>query len=203
MSAKKSDERPSIDRLIELQKFLNNFHAIERVIHLSKDSERRENDTEHSYTLAMLTWYLAQYFPELDTNTCIRMALVHDLVEIYAGDTFTFGDKAMLASKAERELRALEKIEKEWPDFKELTKDIREYEALNTPESCFVYALDKLVPVIVIYLGGGKTWHDYSITLEDLRNNKKDKIAKSPQSVYYFESLFEILEKVPHYFPAK
>jgi len=142
------DKRPELSRVIELQSFLHNFHSIERVIHFSKSSERRETDTEHSYTLAIISWYLAQYFTELDTNLCIRYALVHDLVEIHAGDTFVFGEKSMLESKAKREQLALEKIKNDWADFPELTADMQAYENLNNPESCFVYALDKIVPNI-------------------------------------------------------
>jgi putative hydrolase of HD superfamily len=70
----------------------------------------QENDTEHSYNLAMTAWYLAAYFPELDKNKLIRYALVHDLVEIHAGDTFAFGDAKHIASKSEREAAALNQL---------------------------------------------------------------------------------------------
>lgn len=201
MDHKANGKLPDLHRIIEFQAFLHKFHNIDRVIHFSKSSDRRETDTEHSYTLAMLAWYIAQYFPELDTNKCIRLALVHDLVEIYAGDTFTFGDKAMIDSKAERERMALEQFEKEWPDFKELTNDIHEYESLKTPESNFVYVLDKIVPVIIIYLGEGRTWKEFNITLNDIRENKKYKVLKSPQAAHYFNSLIELLKKRPELFP--
>jgi len=202
MSDIKKAKVPQLNRILELQSFVQNFHYIERVVHLSDTSERRESDTEHSYSLAMMAWFVALHFPELDTNKCIRLALVHDLVEIYAGDTFTFGDKELIASKAQRELAALERIEKEWPDFKELSDDIHEYENLETPESSFVFALDKIIPSIVIYLGGGKTWRDHSITLEQIREVKERKV-KSPLVLHYYDELFEILETLPHYFPDK
>ena len=201
MANKLRGKLPDLHRIIQLQSFLHEFHSIERVIHFSATSDRRETDTEHSYTLSIIAWYVSQYFPELDTNLCIRLALVHDLVEIYAGDTFTFGDQMMIDSKADREKEALLKLEKVWPDFNELTEDIHNYEDLKTPESNFVYVLDKIVPIIVIYLGEGRTWKEFNITLDDLKNNKKYKVLKSPQAAHYFDALVELLKDKPELFP--
>jgi putative hydrolases of HD superfamily len=200
MGNKTGAKKPDLTRVIKLQSFLQYFHDIERVVHLSKTTNRRETDTEHSYSLAIIAWYLAQYFPELDTNLCIRYSLVHDLVEIHAGDTYIF-DEAMLQTKVAREHDALIKIEEEWPDFPEMSTDIRAYIEHASPESCFVYALDKVMPIIVIFLGGGHTWHEYDISLKKLEQDKRPKVMKSPQVLHYYDALMKMLKDYPDLFP--
>jgi putative hydrolases of HD superfamily len=191
---------PDIQRLFDLQKLLHQFHTIERQVHLPGEPIRPESDTEHTYTLTMSAWFLAQYFPELDTNTCIRLALVHDLVEIYAGDTFAYATGKPQASKSDREEAALKKIAGEWQDFPELVEAIEGYEALATPESCFVYALDKLMPPIIVFMGQGHSWKAHKITFEKLLGNKSSKIQKSPQVLTYFNQLVKLMQQNPDYF---
>src|SRR5487761_1693983 len=111
-------KKPDIHRLIEFQSLLHQFQAIERVTHVPGKFEP-ENDTEHSYNLALSAWFLAQYFPHLDRDKIIRYALVHDLVEIHAGDTYIYADQATIDTKKEREHAALLQLEKDWPDFPE------------------------------------------------------------------------------------
>lgn len=91
-------DKPDIRRLLEFQKLLVQFQHISRVTHIPGSWEA-ENDTEHSYNLAMTAWFLAPHFPQLDCDKLIRYALVHDLVEVHAGDTYIYADEATLASK--------------------------------------------------------------------------------------------------------
>jgi putative hydrolase of HD superfamily len=81
-------KKPDIHRLIAFEELLLRFRTIERMIPLPFSSQENENDAEHSYALAMTAWFLAPHFPHLDRDEVIRMALAHDLVELYAGDTF-------------------------------------------------------------------------------------------------------------------
>lgn len=192
--------KPNIQRLFDLQSFLHQFHHIERVVSLPENVERNETDTEHTFTLAMTAWFLAQYYPELDTNKCIRYALVHDLVEIYAGDTYAFADQARLDSKVEREKAALEQIRKEWPDFTEMTKAIEGYETLDDKESCFVYALDKIMPPLLIFMAEGHTWKRQRITFDMHHSKKLQQVPKSPEIYEYYEQLVKLLRKNLHYF---
>ena len=195
--------KPSLSRLFELHNFLQEMHYVNRVVHHPKFKDRQETDTEHSYTLAMFAWYLASFFPDLDRDKCIRLALAHDIVEIYAGDTFLYGKQEELDTKATREKEALNRIKKEWSDFGQMTEAISEYEAKQTQESCFVYALDKIMPIFMIFLGEGHTWKKENITLEMLITKKEAKVALSPEINYYFEELIKLLKVNDHYFPSQ
>jgi putative hydrolase of HD superfamily len=194
---------PSLDRLIEFQKFLLPFHHIERAIDMTRHIERRESDTEHSFSLALLTWFIAADAPKINTERAIMLAIVHDLVEIYAGDTFPYGEQAMIDSKVERELAALNQIKQEWPDFAGFTEAIEEYEARKTPEAKFVYALDKIQPMFMVILAEGKSWKAKNISLSRIYEEKVDKVALSPEIMPYFEELTSYLTKNSHLFPKK
>jgi len=193
-------KKPSVGRLIEFQQFMLAFRNIKRVIHIPGLLEEQENDAEHSYTLAMAGWFLAQYFPKLDRNTVIRLGLVHDLVEVHAGDTYFYAHESVLATKKQREQEAYEQLVKEWSDFPDLTEAIKEYEDLKTEESRFVYALDKIMPIVMIFLGKGHTWQKEKITLEMLHSKKKDKVVLSPEINEYYDQLCELLRQNQHFF---
>ncbi|HUA13476.1 MAG TPA: HD domain-containing protein [Candidatus Sulfotelmatobacter sp.] len=190
------EDRPDVDRLIELQKFLLDFRSIERGIHLPiKGKMVRENDVEHSYFLAMMAWFLSPHFPELDRDLLIRTALVHDLVEVYAGDTYIFADKARLGSKEKREQQAYDRIRAEWPDFPQMNKIIEDYEAKISDETKFIYALDKLIPEIVNLINGGYTWKTENISLDKLLETKRDKLKLSEGIDRYYEEICKILKR--------
>lgn len=178
---------------------LHEFQAIERIVDVP-GRDTSENDVEHSYHLAMASWYLADSFPELDKDKIIRYALVHDLVEVHAGDTFAYGTIDELASKESREAAALTQLQKDWKDFSDLGNTIEVYEKKEDQEALFVYALDKIMPIIVILAAEGKTWKDRGITLEQLRISKTPKVALSPQVLPYLNELLEILSKRPELF---
>ena len=196
-----------LQRTIDLQKLLLNFYHLERTM-LLPDVEggisRNETDTEHSYSLAMAAWYIAQEFPHLDTNKCIRYALVHDLHEIYAGDTFIYDpSEEVLATKAAREEAAIERMAREWPDFSEMNEYLEGYERREDPESRFVYALDKIMPMILNHLSGGRNYRAHGITLEDVKQAKADKVAVSPEIQQLYKELIAIFEARPDYFEKK
>lgn len=190
--------KPDINRLIELQKLFLIFSNIDRRIHRQHDQDLRlENDTEHSYNLAMTGWYLAKWFPELDRDLIIRFGLIHDLVETYAGDTYIFAPEDELATKAEREADALIKLEQEWPDFSDMTQHIHDYESKSSPESKFIYALDKIMPVMVVYINDGYNWKDSDITAKILHDTKAAQVSLSPEIKPYFDQLHELLLQHP------
>lgn len=204
MDMTQGGRKPSIKRVLELQKLLNSFADIQRVVHIKRHGTYAlETDTEHSYDLAMTAWFLAEYFPELDTHKVIKLALVHDLVEIYAGDTFAFADQKVLASKSAREAAAQKRLAEEWQDFPSLHACIQEYETRKTPEACFVYALDKLMPMMVIYLHEGYTWRDKKLSLQRLYTEKMTKVIVSPEITAYWHKLHQLLLEAPHLFPSE
>lgn len=191
--------KPELKRLFDLQGLLVTFSNIERVIHKSNASKQfvHENDSEHSYNLAMIAWFLSEHFPELDQTTVIKLALAHDILEVHSGDTYIYGDPAHIASKPARETAALERLETEWPDFPEMTNYMHIYNTRNTPEAKFVYALDKILPILLIYQNNGYTWKKENITVEKLNDHKREKIALSPEIMPYYEEIYELLLRSP------
>ena len=194
--------KPSIERLLEFHQLLNRFAEVERVVHIKRGGKYvLESDSEHAYNLAMTAWFVADSFPGLDRNKVVELALVHDLVEIHAGDTFAFGEQAHLDSKAAREAAAQKQLAKDWADFPALHAAIAEYEALQTAEARFTYALDKLMPMLTVYLNDGFTWRDKKLTLERMAREKRQKMSTFPEVLPYWEALHGILLKQPELFP--
>jgi len=196
--------RPDAHRLIELQKLLLAFSHVERKLKRKHhDNFVHENDTEHSYNLAMTAWFLAKYFPELNDALLVKIALVHDLVEIHAGDTYAYADQTLLDTKPAREKEALEKLKHDWEDFPEMISHIEDYELRSSPEAKFIYALDKLMPIMIIYINDGLTWKEEGITVKMLHDVKEAKVALSPEIQPYYDQLRAILLDSPHIIPAK
>lgn len=185
-----------LQKLLGFAKILNEFQRVERVIRV-KDNERFENDVEHSYDLAMLSWYILTTMETvLDRDRVIRYALIHDFLEVYAGDTYNFStDAAHVASKHEREAAAVIKLRETVSEFTELHEAIDAYEKRDDAESRFVYALDKIDPIIQTYLDDGKIWKEKNITIEMVYENKKDKVALSPEIKAYFDEFMMLLRK--------
>jgi putative hydrolase of HD superfamily len=199
-----SSKKPNLDRIISLQEFFIAFGDIERVIHLKTSSGHvKENDIEHSYSLAMTGWFLSQAFPHLNSSKIIRYALVHDIVEVYAGDTYVFADQSELNSKKAREAEALKRIRKEWRDFSEMLEAIDSYESMSDEESKFVYALDKIMPIILNVVSKGHTWHKEGISLRQLHDVKKDKVKVSAEISQYYDEIYGLLQKNPTWFPKR
>jgi putative hydrolase of HD superfamily len=197
-------QQPDVHRLIELQRLLLIFNQVERKAHRKHhDDYVAENDVEHSYNLAMTVWYLSQWFPALDRDQMMKIAMAHDLVETYAGDTFIYASAEELATKKEREHAAYERLLSEWSDFDELFSAIRSYESRDTPEAKFVYALDKIMPVLTVYISDGHSWKKNGLTVEMLRAVKNDKVALSPEILPYYESLMDILVDHPELIPPR
>ena len=177
-----------LENVLRFVDLLNKYRAVKREIFVNAEN-RLENDVEHSYQLAMLAWYLAEFDKlSLDKNLLIKYALVHDLVEAYAGDTFAFADKGLKLEKIEKERRAIDQLKQEFPEFKELHELIYKYEERADSESNFIYALDKLQPTLNIYMDGGRSWRRDGVTLQMIIDYKNDKISripelKNPQSV--------------------
>ena len=130
------------------------------------DGERRENSAEHSWHLAMLAAVLAEHAAEpVDVGHVIRMALVHDLVEIDAGDTFLYDEKGN-ADKHARECEAADRIFGLLPDDQgaELRTLWDEFEAAETPEARFARSIDRLMPLLHNYHNQGRPWQEHGIT---------------------------------------
>lgn len=124
------------------------------------DGSRRENDAEHSWHLAVMAMILEEYSADkVDISKVLRIALVHDLVEVYAGDTFAYDVKGN-EDKLDREIMAAEKLFGMLKDGQgdEIRALWDEFEAKETPESKYANAIDRLQPLILNYLTNGHTW---------------------------------------------
>lgn len=184
----------NLDNILKFTEILQQFRTIERSL-LNNKSDRNENDVEHSYSLAMLGWYINDtYKLNLNIDKIFKYALAHDLVEIHAGDTYFYQttDKA-LKDKHSREEAAAKKLTEDFSEFPELHLIIEQYEKREDDESKFIYALDKIDPVLSIYLDGGRTWKKNKVTLEMLISMKKPKVAVNSTISAIFDGLIKRL----------
>jgi putative hydrolases of HD superfamily len=195
-------DKPDIHRLLELQKLLISFGNIERRVFIPPAAELAESNVEHSFSLAMLAWFLAPHFPNLDANKIVYMCLAHDLLEVFCGDSFSFDEQA-IKDQVEREAAAIVRLKHDWQDFPAMLKAIEEYEERQTDESKFVTALDRLHPILMDYLCEGRSWHKLGITFEKFLAVKDGKMSISPEVAGYYYQLKEILVQEPHLFPTK
>jgi putative hydrolase of HD superfamily len=146
--------------------------AVLRQTRLGFDPARRENDAEHSWHLALMALVLAEHAaePGLDLLHVLRMILVHDLVEIDAGDTFLYDDAAA-ATQPERERRAADRIFGLLgaPHGPPLRAAWEEFEAHRTPEARFARALDRVQPILQNVNTAGASWRENGVTARQVR----------------------------------
>jgi putative hydrolase of HD superfamily len=151
-------------RLCQQLQFIVEIDKLKTVLRQSYliDAERRENSAEHSWHLAVMAVVLAEHAHEkVDLGHALRMLLLHDIVEIDAGDTYCYDEQAGL-DKADRERRAADRI------FGLLPEDqVDELQA--TPEARFAMALDRLMPLMHNYYTQGRSWREHGITRDQVR----------------------------------
>jgi putative hydrolase of HD superfamily len=158
-----------LDRQLRFIAELDKLKSVERMISLIGGA-RRENSAEHSWHLAVMAPLLAEYAPAgLDLARVMTMLLVHDVVEIDAGDTFAF-DAAGAADQRERERRAAARLFGLLPA--DQTDELRgcwdEFEARNTPEARFAVAMDRFQGLLMNRGNGGGTWKIHAISREQV-----------------------------------
>lgn len=155
-------------RLTQQMQFIVEIDRLKGILRqtLLTDCSRRENSAEHSWHIALMAVLLMEYAPEpIDVLRVIKMLLVHDLVEIDAGDTFCY-DVQHNQSKVERELQAADRLFGLLPadQAQELRSLWDEFEAQQTPEAQFAASLDRLQPMLNNYHTQGGTWKQHHIT---------------------------------------
>ncbi len=135
------------------------------------DSSRTENDAEHSWHLALLVILLSEYAAEqgLDLHRVLKMVLIHDIVEIDAGDTYLY-DQQAAQDKAEREQQAADRLFGLLPEdqAQELRELWDEFEARESPESKFAASLDRFQPLLHNYYTKGISWQKHGITSDQV-----------------------------------
>lgn len=177
------------------------FAGVERLVYYpAGGTYRPENDAEHSYMLALSAVQLAAtYHPELDTGLISQFCLVHDLPEVYAGDTpsYRLTDEEK-AAKKEAEQKGVELLANELPDY--LASLLLRYEAQEEPEARFVRFVDKLMPAIVhasaIEANRGPFLEYYNISSkEDLEENSRRRTVEVQEQFPEFK-LLQILREM-------
>jgi putative hydrolases of HD superfamily len=156
------------NRLEQQLQFIIEIDKLKQIVRQTAlvGGSRRENSAEHSWHLAVMALTLAEYACHgVDLPHVVKLLLVHDLVEIDAGDTFCYDVQAS-GSKAERELAAAERIFGLLPEDqgRALRALWDEFEASATPEARFANALDRLQPLLHNLHNGGGTWRAHGIT---------------------------------------
>lgn len=167
-----------INFMLELDK-MKNLYRQTYVLH----EDRKENDAEHSWHLGIMAFLLAEHSDiPVNTEKVIKMVLIHDIVEIDAGDTYCY-DNEGYKTKAEREEKAAQRIFGLLPDDqkKEFYDLWREFEDSKTPEAKFAAALDRLQPLLLNYTKGGISWAEHGVHKEQViaRNTEVKNISHS------------------------
>lgn len=158
-----------LERQIRFAVEIDKLKSVERRTWLV-DRSRREDAAGHSWHLAAMCMLLAEYATEqLDFCRAVQMALVHDLVEIDAGDTYVYDTEAA-ADKPERERRAADRLFSLLPpDQAQQWRSLwEEFEGRQTPEARFVAAVDRLQPILNNYYTGGAAWQEHQIRIDQV-----------------------------------
>ena len=184
------DLQKDLSFIVELEKMKEVFRRTMII-----GSDRRENDAEHSWHISVMAMLLSSYNKDkIDTNHAIKMLLIHDIIEIYAGDTFAY-DKLANLDKNKRELDAMEQIKLQLSSENAETVESlwKEFEAKESPESKFANAMDRLQPVLSnIYSRNGGTWLKYGVKFSQVLK-RIEPIRSFNSEIYDF--LMENIEK--------
>lgn len=171
---------------LEIDKEKNIF----RQTHLSGHG-RNENDAEHAWHMAIMAYVLREYSNEkIDVAKVMLMCLIHDIVEIDAGDTYAY-DAENLKTQTARENAAKERIFSLLPDEQkeELIALFDEFEAFETPESKFAHAMDNLQPLMLNNSNGGADWKEHEVTAQQVYGRQSKTRLGS-------ETLFEVVDSI-------
>ena len=159
---------------------------------------RRENDAEHAWHMALMIYLLKEYSNEkIDVAKAMMMALIHDIVEIDAGDTFAF-DTEGLKTQQEREEKAADRIFGILPEDQkiELRSLFEEFEACETPEARFARAMDNFQPILLIESNDGEDWKDYTIPKSQvLKRHSRNKLGSEVIGQYVDQIIEKNVEK--------
>ena len=169
-----------IQFLVEIDKVKNIF----RQTYLT-DGKRKENDAEHSWHIALMAFVLKEYVKEpVDVMKVMIMVLIHDLVEIDAGDTYAY-DSVGVLDKREREEKAADRIFGLLPKdqgsyFRELWE---EFEAYETADAKYAHLLDNFQPILLNDASGGKSWAEHGVKKSQIYK-RNEKVEETSDAVW-------------------
>ena len=178
--------KKQLDFSLEIDKEKNIF----RQTHLSNNG-RNENDAEHAWHMAIMAYLLKEYANEkVDISKVMLMCLIHDIVEIDAGDTYAYDEEAIKSQK-QREEKAKQRIFSILPEDQkeELMALFDEFEECETPEAKYAHAMDNLQPLILNNSNGGGDWKEHGVTADQVyRRQSKTRLGS--------EKLYEITDGI-------
>ncbi len=184
-----------MDRLKKQMEFILEVDKVKNIVRQTylSDGKRKENDAEHSWHLALMAVLLKEYAQEdVDLSKVVPMVLIHDLVEIDAGDTYAY-DEAGAATKRERETKAADRIFGLLPSDqgKWLRELWEEFEAYETPEAKYAHMLDNSQPLFLNDATDGKSWAEHQVRKSQIYKRNQHTKEGSQAIWEYMESLIE------------
>ena len=147
--------------------------------------ERKENDAEHAWHLALMTLLLSEYANrEIDVLRTISMVLIHDIVEIDAGDTYAY-DPVGKQTQRQRETKAADRLFGLLPEdqCRKLRDLWEEFEAEQTPEAAFAHAMDNLQPLLLNNSNGGGDWREHDVSAKQVYG-RQQKTRQGSEKLY-------------------
>lgn len=178
--------KKQLDFALEIDKLKNIF----RQTHI-RDYKRAENDAEHSWHMAVMAYILKEYAnKKIDIAKVMLMCLIHDIVEIDAGDTYAYDSEAA-KTQCEREKAAKERIFSILPEeqCKELSKLFDEFEECQTAEAKFAHAMDNIQPLILNDANNGEDWKRHEVSSEQVyKRQAKTKLGS--------DKVFEVADEI-------
>ena len=159
------------------------------------DALRKENDAEHGWHLALMAMLLSEYANEpIDVMRTMSMVIIHDTVEIDAGDTYAYDEKGH-ETKAEREQKAADRIFNILPEDQaaEFMALWREFEEAKTPEAKFANTLDSVQPLMLNDASNGLAWREHQVAASKVRDRAERKIRPGSERLY--QMVMEIIDE--------
>lgn len=178
-----------MDRLRQQLAFLAEVDKVKNIFRQTylTDGNRKENDAEHSWHLALMAVMLKEYAnEEVDLARVVPMVLIHDLVEIDAGDTYAY-DEAGKATQRAREEAAAQRIFGMLPsDQEEWLRGLwEEFEAYETPEAKFARVLDNCQPLLLTDVEGGKSWREHGVKTSQIYA-RNQRVSEGSEKIWEF-----------------
>lgn len=176
-----------MERLEQQLKFIVEIDKVKNIFRQTylADGERKENDAEHSWHIALMAYLLQEYSEEpVDVPKVMLMVLIHDLVEIDAGDTYAY-DSEGAKTKREREVKAAERIfgilpEDQGAYLRELWDEFEEYE---TADAKYAHLLDNFQPLLLNDASNGKSWEEHVVQKEQIYK-RNERIPETSEQVW-------------------
>ena len=162
-------EKTRLEKQFDFCREIDKEKFIGRQTYLS-DGKRKENDAEHAWHMAIMAILLNEYAnEEIDVLKTVTMLLIHDLVEIDAGDTYAYDEEGK-KTKKEREERAAERIYGLLPQDQQekLRRLWEDFEAWETPEAKFAHAMDNIQPIMLNAATDGRSWEEHGVHLSQI-----------------------------------